>query len=282
MNRTNNNHLKVAIQGIAGSFHDAAARRYFGNRIQLVECLTFGEVFEKLSKGLADRGVIAIENSIAGSILPNYTLLQRYGLRISGEMYFPVHLHLMALPGVSLRNIRVVESHPMALLQCMEYLQQQPQIHIRESSDTALSALRIREKNLKSTAAVASALAARHYGLRILKRNIETYHKNFTRFLILESEPGSVPRANKASLCFEVANRPGSLADVLAVLKAHRINLTKIQSVPLPGRPQEYTIHVDVEWTQKKSLEDALRLIMRKVNNLNILGEYVKGKIDFT
>lgn len=284
MNRTNkkgNGKLKVAIQGIAGSFHDAAARKFFGRNIQLVECLTFQEVFENLKTGGADKAVVAIENSIAGSILPNYTLLQRYPFRIAGELYLPVHFHLMALRGVKLKDIRVVESHPMALAQCTDYLHRLNGIQIRESDDTALAAKHIRDKKLKSTAALAAEAAAQHYGLQILARNVETHHKNFTRFLILEQESAEKPRANKASLCFEVANRPGSLADVLMVLKSNNINLTKIQSVPLIGRPQEYTIHVDVEWSQRRQYENALRQVIRRVHNLSILGEYEKGKIEY-
>ncbi|GIV37576.1 MAG: prephenate dehydratase [Cyclobacteriaceae bacterium] len=277
-NKEINGALRVAIQGIAGSFHDAAARRHFGSRIRLVECLTFQEVFESLRQGRADRAVVAIENSIAGSILPNYSLLQRYAFRITGELYLPVHFHLMALKGVRLGDIRVVESHPMALAQCADFLHQLNGIQVRECDDTALAAKLIGQRKLKTVAALASEVAARHYGLNILARNVETHHKNFTRFLVLENQPGQITSANKASMCFEVANRPGSLADVLQVLSAHRINLTKIQSVPLLGRPQEYTIHIDVEWTQRRQFEEALRKMIRHVNNLSILGEYEKGK----
>lgn len=276
-----NRKLKVAIQGIAGSFHDAAARKLFGKNIQLVECLTFQEVFESLKTGKADRAVIAIENSIAGSILPNYALLQRYAFRIAGELYLPIHFHLMALRGTKLKDIRVVESHPMALAQCTAYLHHLNGVQIRESDDTALAAKHIRDKKLKSTAALAAEAAARHYGLQILERNVETHHKNFTRFLVLQSQAGENTRANKASLCFEVANRPGSLADVLQVLKSHNINLTKIQSVPLVGRPQEYTIHIDVEWASRNQYENALRKVIRQAHNLSILGEYEKAKIEY-
>lgn len=271
----------VAIQGIAGSFHDAAARKLFGNNIQLVECLTFQEVFESLKTGKASKAVVAIENSIAGSILPNYTLLQRYPFRITGELYLPVHFHLMALRGVKLKDIRVIESHPMALAQCTEFLHRLNGIQIRECDDTALAARHIRDNKLKTTAALAAEAAARHYGLQILERNVETHNRNFTRFLVLGSENGQAVRANKASICFEVANRPGSLADVLHVLKSNNINLTKIQSVPLLGRPQEYTIHVDVEWTRRSQYENALRQVIRRVRNLSILGEYEKGKIEY-
>ncbi len=273
--------LRVAIQGIAGSFHDAAARKHFGNAIKLVECLTFHEVFESLRQGKADSAVVAIENSIAGSILPNYALLQRYPFRISGELYLPVHFHLMALKGTRLSDVRVVESHPMALAQCTEFLHNLNGIQIRECDDTALAARHISQRKLRSVAALAGEAAARHYGLNILARNVETHHKNFTRFLILENQADINPQANKASLCFEVANRPGSLADVLQVFKQHRINLSKIQSVPLIGRPQEYTIHVDVEWLQHQHFEEALRKVIRQVNNLSVLGEYEKGKMEY-
>lgn len=273
--------LRVAIQGIATSFHEVAAFTHFGGPVKTIECLTFQHLCESVKNDEADVAVMAIENSIAGSILPNYFLLQQYHFNIIGELYLPIHLHLAALPGTTLRDIRTVESHPMAIRQCSDFLQQLPNVVIRESDDTALSAKNIRDKQLKDVAAIANAQAAEKYGLKILEKRIETHRKNFTRFLVLTKSRTPVKESNKASLSFEVANEVGSLADVLMVFRDHKINLTKIQSIPIVGRPQEYTIHVDVEWARRKQYDDAMRSVMRGTRNLNILGEYKKATLKF-
>jgi prephenate dehydratase len=277
-----NKKTRVAIQGIATSFHEVAAKAYFGNAIETVECLTFHEECRVLSLGNVDYAVMAIENSIAGSILPNYFLLQQHHFSIVGELYLPIHLHLLALPGTTLRDIRVIESHPMAIRQCSEFLQNLNGVEIRESDDTAYSARRVKEKKLKNTAAIANEQAAKKFGLQMLEKRIETHKKNFTRFLVLTRRSNGKAPCNKASLCFEVANEVGSLADALTVFKSHRINLTKIQSIPIIGKPSEYAIHVDVEWTRRKQYEDAMNEVMHQVKNLNILGEYKKAKIEYT
>lgn len=273
--------LTVAIQGIATSFHELAAFTHFGGPVKTVECLSFNALCEALKQGKADMAVMAIENSIAGSILPNYFLLQEYHFSIVGELYLPIHLHLAALPGTRLRDIRTVESHPMAIRQCTEFLQQLPGISVRESEDTALSAQRIRDKHLTDVAAIANAQAAEKFGLQILERRIETHRKNFTRFLVLTRSRTEVPASNKASLSFEVANEAGSLANVLDIFRDESINLSKIQSIPIVGRPQEYTIHVDVEWARRPAYDKAMRQVMRKTRNLNVLGEYKKATVNF-
>ncbi len=273
--------LNVAIQGIAASFHEVAALTYFTQPIQTLECLTFHDLCERLKQGDADYAVMAIENSIAGSILPNYFLLQDYHFAIVGELYLPIHMHLLALPGVKLSDIRTVESHPMAIRQGSEFLYSLPGVEIRESDDTALSAKRVKELKLKNTAAIANEFAAKKFGLQILEKRIETHKKNFTRFLILTKRGNGKPEANKASLCFEVANEVGSLADALMTLKSHSINLTKIQSIPIIGRPSEYSIHIDVEWRRRKNYDEAMHQVLRQVRNLNVLGEYKKAKIEY-
>jgi prephenate dehydratase len=273
--------LKVAIQGIATSYHEVAALAYFKEPIGIVECLTFHSLCESLKSDKADFAVMAIENSIAGSILPNYFLLQQYHFSIVGEIYLPIHMHLLALPGVSLREVKVIESHPMAIRQCSEYLHTLNGIQIMESDDTALSAKRVKEKKLKNTAAIANEHAAKKYGLQILEKRIETHKKNFTRFLILTKKVKPSADANKASLSFEVANEVGSLADALMTFKINNINLTKIQSIPIIGKPNEYSIHVDVEWRGRKSYNLAVQQVLRQVRNLNILGEYKKAKIEY-
>src|SRR5690242_19204038 len=234
--------LQVAIQGIATSFHEVAALSYFQEPIDTLECLSFHRLCESLKSGEADYAVMAIENSIAGSILPNYFLLQDYHFTIAGELYLPIHMHLLVLPGVQLEDITCIESHPMAIRQCSEFLHSLNGIEIRESDDTALSAKRVKELQLKNTAAIANEFAAKKFGLQILEKRIETHKKNFTRFLILTKRSNGKEESNKASLSFEVANEVGSLADALMTFKSNSINLSKIQSIPIIGRPSEYSI----------------------------------------
>jgi prephenate dehydratase len=273
--------IRVAIQGITTSFHEVAALTHFKEAIETVECLSFHTLCESLKKGESDFAVMAIENSIAGSILPNYFLLQEYHFSIIGEVYLPIHMHLLALPGVKLSDIKNIESHPMAIRQCSDYLHRLNGVEIRESDDTAYSAKKVAEKKLKNTAAIANEHAAKKFGLEILEKRIETHKKNFTRFLILAKRSSTKEDTNKASLSFEVANEVGSLADALMTFKDNAINLSKIQSIPIIGKPSEYSIHVDVEWKRRENYDDAMRQVLRQVRNLNILGEYKKGKIEY-
>ncbi len=273
--------LKVAIQGITTCFHEVAAQTYFDNTIESVECLSFHALCESLKKGESDFAVMAIENSIAGSILPNYFLLQEYHFSIIGEVYLPIHMHLLTIPGVKLSDIKCIESHPMAIRQCSDFLYRLKNVEIRESDDTAVSAKKVKEKKLTDTAAIANEHAAKKFGLQILEKRIETNKKNFTRFLILAKGRQTVKEANKASLCFEVANEVGSLAEALMTFKNNQINLSKIQSIPIVGKPSEYSIHIDVEWKRRKSYDDAIKQLLRQVRNLNVLGEYQKAKIEY-
>lgn len=273
--------VRVAIQGIATSFHEVAAIRHFGENIKTIECLTFHALCESLKTGNADYAMMAIENSIAGSILPNYFLLQSYHFNIIGELYLPIHMHLLVLPGVKLEDIKVIESHPMAIRQCTEFIHGLKDVEVRESDDTALSAKRVGELKLRNTAAIANEFAARKYGLEILEKRIETHKKNFTRFLVLSKKGVDDDGANKASISFEVANEVGSLADALTTFKNNTINLTKIQSIPIIGKPSEYSIHIDVEWSKRKNYDQAMRQVLRQVKNLNVLGEYKKAKIEY-
>ncbi len=273
--------LKVAIQGIATSFHEVAAQTYFGDSIESVECLSFHALCESLKKAEADFAVMAIENSIAGSILPNYFLLQEYHFSIIGEVYLPIHMHLLALPGVKMSDIRSVESHPMAIRQCNDFLFRLKNVEIRESDDTAVSARKVKENKLTNTAAIANEHAAKKFGLQILEKRIETNKKNFTRFLILAKGRQTAHDSNKASLCFEVANEVGSLAEALMTLKNNLINLTKIQSIPIVGKPSEYSIHIDIEWTKRRNYDNAMQEMLRQVRNLNVLGEYKRAKIEY-
>jgi len=273
--------IRVAIQGIATSFHEVAAKTYFKDELETVECLTFNALCESLQTGTSDFAVMAIENSIAGSILPNYFLLQEYHFSIVGELYLPIHMHLMALPGTEISNLKSIESHPMAIRQCNEFLRTLNGIEIKESDDTALSAKKINDLKLKDVAAIGNEHTAKQYGLHILEKRIETHKKNFTRFLVLTKRKNGKLESNKASLSFEVANEVGSLAEALMILKKYEINLSKIQSIPIIGKPSEYSIHIDVEWKKRKNYDDALQDVLRQVKNLNILGEYKKAKIEY-
>jgi len=268
---------RVAIQGIRASFHEEAAFKYFGENIQTIECGSFKQTFDALQNNEADYVVMAIENSIAGSILPNYTLLLNYNFPVVGEVYLPIQLHLMALPGVAFENVKYVTSHPIAIRQCIDFFDEYPHLKIIESSDTAACAKRIHDEQLTDTVAIANTLAAKLYGLDVLERRIESNKKNFTRFLILTSHENVVKGpANKASLCFQVSNQVGSLAKVLNIFAKEGVNMSKIQSMPVLGKRNEYNFYVDVEWEETKHYDASVRQILKYTHNFNILGEYTR------
>jgi prephenate dehydratase len=269
---------RVAIQGTKASFHEEAAFKFFGKDIQTVECASFKQTCESMQKNEADFVVMAIENSIAGSLLPNYTLLRDYNFRITGEVYLPIELHLMALPGVKFEDIRFVTSHPIALRQCIDFIDQFPHLQVVESSDTAACAKKIRDEQLTDTVAIANTLAAELYGLNIIERRIESNRKNYTRFLILQNNTeDEVPTANKASICFQVSNAVGSLSKVLNIFAEQGINLSKIQSMPVLGKRNEYNFYIDIEWTDHTSYDTAIRKVLKYTVNFNIMGEYAKN-----
>ncbi len=275
-----NSQLKIGIQGIRASFHDLAARKFFSSReIDVVECDSFKRLCTTLANKEADFCMMAIENSIAGSILPNYSLLESYGFKILGETYLRIEMCLLALPGTKISDVRVVQSHPMAILQCEEFLSSLPGIQVLELADTAESAKLIADRKSQGTAAIANSLAARTYGLEVLRDGIETNHENYTRFLtICRAADYSVKSsANKASIRFEAPHRPGSLADILDVLKRNSVNLTKIQSVPILGRPYQYSFHMDLEWEKSELYASAMKSLEPVVMNLIHFGEYERG-----
>ncbi|MES2275886.1 MAG: prephenate dehydratase [Bacteroidota bacterium] len=267
--------LRVAIQGIRASFHEEAAFRFFGEEIITIECNSFKQTFEALKNGNADYVVMAIENSIAGSILPNYSLLLSYSFPVVGEVYLPIQLHLMALPGVKFEQIKYVTSHPIAIRQCVDFFDEYPHLKIVESNDTAACAKRIRDEQLTDTVAIANTLAAKLYELDVLERRIESNKKNFTRFLILTThENAKVAKPDKASLCFQVSNEVGALAKVLNIFAEQGINMSKIQSMPVLGKPTEYNFYVDVEWDDGRKYDTTIKQILKYTHNFNILGEY--------
>lgn len=266
---------RVAIQGTAGAFHELAAHRYFGDKIEVDECSTFASVCQKVSDGEADFGIMAIENTIAGSLLQNYSLINTHQLKIVGEVYLHIQMQLMALPGIGFSEIENIVSHPIAIAQCRDFLDTLPShIKISEASDTAGAARMIREEELEHTAAIAGINAAELYDLDVLVKDIHTNKQNFTRFLVLATESVSSPKNNKSSLCFEVAHRSGSLAEVLAIWASEEVNLSKIQSVPIIGKPYQYWFYVDLEWSNEESYQRAIYKAMQHVISLSILGEY--------
>lgn len=268
--------LNIAIQGYEACFHHIAAIQYFGRDIQIIPCDTFRAVAEAVKKGEANMGLMAIENSIAGSIIPNYKILQDNNLQVAGEVYLPIKQNLMVLPDVELEDIKEVESHSMALLQCDEYLDQFDWKLI-ESDDTALSAKRIAQKGLRHTAAIASELAAEIYGLKIIAPEINTVKSNYTRFMVLKRYDHQMdPLSNKASLYFKTDHAEGSLLRALSQLQG--INLSKLQSYPIPSEPWHYMFHIDLEF---KSLDDYIRNLnnlQSVTQDLHVYGVYRNGK----
>ncbi len=268
----------AAIQGIHGSFHHAAARRYLGQATQVTPCATFKQLIAKVEDGEVDYGVMAVENTIAGSLLPNYRLIVKTPVFIVGEIYSRIEQNLMALPGQGLEDIRTVHSHPIALEQCREYFNQHPNMKLVESEDTALSARDISEQQTQGRAAIASATAAELYGLEILADGIETDKVNYTRFWILhrQKNPQDVP-VNKASLSFSLKHETGNLSQILSVLAFYKINMTKIQSLPMIGKAWEYHFFVDVIFDDYDRYRAAIASVEPLADCVDILGEYAQG-----
>lgn len=271
---------RVSIQGYEGCFHQVAAQTYYGKDVEVIPCSTFREVVRVAgSRKESEGGVMAIENSIAGSILPNYNLLQKSKLQIVGEVYLHIGQHLMVNPGVKLEDIREVHSHHMALLQCTDYLDKH-NWKLVETEDTALSAKHIHQHRMKHAAAIASKLAAELYKMEIIAPNIHTLKNNYTRFLILKREDEIVTEtgADKSSLYFETDHSQGSLAKVLTSIASHGINLSKLQSFPIPGSEWKYFFHADMEFDNISQFEDVIKAIKPLTQDLKVYGVYKRGK----
>ncbi|MFC4218627.1 prephenate dehydratase [Flagellimonas marina] len=268
--------LKIAIQGIKGSNHHQVAKDFFGEDIELLECLSFDAIIDHLLDGTADKGIMAIENSIAGSIIPNYNLVYHNKIHIIGEHYLSIHHNLMALPGIALQDIKEVHSHPMALLQCKEFFKDYPQIKLVESVDTAETAKRIKEGQLANIAAIAPKMAADLYDLNIIAPEIQTIKNNATRFIILKKQNKVLPKEeiNKASLRFITDHKRGSLATVLNVMSDCNLNLTKIQSLPVIETPWKYAFFVDVTFDEYEYFSKAKALLGIMSEDFTVLGEY--------
>jgi prephenate dehydratase len=280
---------KVAIQGVHGAFHEIAARYFHeAEGIEIVPADTFDILIQKVETGEADACVMAIENTIAGSLLRNYNLLNNSNLRIKGEVFLRIKQNLMALPKVAIEDLKEVHSHPVALQQCEEFFANYPHIKLVEAHDTALVAKEIREKKLKKIGAIGSELAAQIYDMNILAASIETYKKNFTRFLYLANEntegvsqiQSSILNANfnKVSVVFNTNHTVGSLHKALDVLARHNCNLTKIQSAPIMDKPWEYMFFVDFTVGNYSDYPKAMLELLRVAGEVKVLGEYLSGE----
>lgn len=286
---------RIAIQGYSGCFHEQAARLFYGvsghdgqchdgaeqevamggREIRTVECDTFEGLYVALREGRADSAVMAIENTVSGGLLPNFELLRKYDVKIKGEVFLRIRQNLMALPGQKMEDIREVRTHYMAINQTRQFFSGYPHIRLVESEDTAKSAADIARGHLEGVGAVASTLAAELYGLEILQESIETYKQNFTRFLVLD-DGLSIPeeKVTKASLCFTLPHKTGSLAQILTILSFYDMNLTRIQSLPIPGREWQYFFYVDVKFSDYGRYIQALSAVRPLMEDLNVLGEY--------
>ena len=274
--------LRIAIQGYEGSFHQEAARKFFGKNIEVIPCDTFRQVIKIAhNEDQSDGAVMAIENSIAGSILPNYNLLQKSNLTIIGEKYLHIRQHLLVNKGVQLQDIKEVHSHPMALLQCLDFLEQHHLWKLVETDDTALSAKNISRHKSKHTAAIASKLASELYDLDILAPDIHTLKNNYTRFLMLRRKEGTVAveDADKASVYFETDHSKGSLARVLTLIADKGVNLSKLQSMPIPGSDFLYGFYADMEINNKEQLDEVMEEADKLTVHLKVFGAFKKGNL---
>ncbi|MCE2844873.1 MAG: prephenate dehydratase, partial [Sediminibacterium sp.] len=271
----------VTIQGYEGSFHQMAARQFFGKTVEVIACDTFREVIKIGSDPKqSDGAVMAIENSIAGSILPNYNLLQRSNLQVIGEVYLSISQNLLVNPGVQLKDIKEVHSHPMAILQCLDYLEQYDW-KLVESDDTALSAKMVHQHKSKHIAAIASKFAAQLYDLSVIKPDIHTLKNNITRFLIMVPKQKAImiEGVNKASIYFQTDHSKGILSKILAKIANRGANLSKLQSMPIPGSTFKYGFYADVEFENLKQIEKVIAEVKDATNNFKVFGMYKKGKV---
>ena len=271
--------ITIAIQGLKGWFHHQVAQEYFKKKGTILECNSFESVVKSMVESKANNGIMALENSIAGSIIPNYALIDRNNLHIIGEHYLDIQLDFMVLKGQTIDDIKEIHSHPIALLQCGIFLSQYPTIKLVESSDTAAAAQNIKQNNLKGIAALASPVAAQLYELETLFSAIHTVKSNKTRFVVLKTKNKELPKEeiNKASIKFELDDTPGSLATVLNVMNNCKLNLTKIQSMPIIESPFQYSFFVDAVFEKYKHYEKAKKLLEIMTTHFKVLGEYKRG-----
>jgi prephenate dehydratase len=271
--------MNIAIQGIKGSYHHEVADNVFSEKIQLFECDNFFEIPPLLVNKTAHKAVMAIENTIAGAILPNYALIDEYKLQICGEYYLPIHHQLLALNGQKLSDINEVRSHPMALEQCRKFFRDYPHIKLIEEKDTAKAAKEIQKKQLHGIAAIASKIATKIYNLEIIADEIQTNKANYTRFVIIAVKNGNTPENyNKASIKFRLNHKTGSLLEILQIFKDNNLNMSKIQSLPIVEKPWEYAFFVDVIFDSPTLFEKTLDRLQNHVNEIKVLGKYMSNK----
>ena len=273
------NNNKISIQGIEGSFHHAVALKYFDEKININCCTSFDELVESVIQNNTVKGVMAIENSIAGSILPNYALIDQNNLNIIGEYYHQIKHSLLALPNQSMSDIHEVYSHPMALLQCKDFFSNYPKIKLVESDDTAKSAKEIFDKKIKNRGAIASIEASDLYSLNVIKKSIQTIKNNVTRFVIIQKDISLIKKNyNKVPLKFILDHKRGSLANILNVMSDCKLNLTKIQSLPVIETPGKYSFFVDLTFDSSSFFEKAQSILKIMTMEMKILGKYLTGK----
>ena len=270
---------RVAIQGIKGCFHEQAAYLFYEKegceKPEVVECTSFDELYVKMNEGKADAAIMAIENTVSGGLLPNFELLRKHNRKIKGEVFLRIKQNLMTLPGQRIEDLHEVRSHYMAINQTRQYFADYPWIRLVEYADTATSARDIARDAVQGVGAIASDLAADIYGLEVVAESIETYKQNFTRFLILDdSLQVDKSRINKSSMCFTLPHKPGSLTHVLTILSFYDMNLTRIQSLPIPGQEWQYFFYVDIKFDDYTRYEQALTAVKPLMTDLNVLGEY--------
>lgn len=271
--------MKIAIQGIEGCFHQIAANNYFNTQVDVLCCTNFQELVNQvLSRKHCKIGIMAIENSIAGSILQNYKLLQAAQLEIIGEVYLPITQNLIGIPGAKIEDIHEVLSHPMAIYQCSEFLSNLKNVKLIETEDTAASVKKIKDNQWKDKVAISSSLSASLYDMEILASSIETNKENYTRFLIISTQNKiDLNLTNKASLYFSVNNSKGSLAEILDIIATYNINLSKLQSYPIMGIKWHYYFYVDLEYDNYQNYKDMIEKIKPRVKEVSILGNYKRG-----
>lgn len=269
---------RIAIQGYPGCFHEEAARLFYEGKedVSIVACDTFDGLYRAMERGEADAAVMAVENTVSGGLVRNFELLRGHSQPIRGEVYLRIQQNLLALPGERLEDIREVRTHYMAINQTRDFFEREcPWIKVVESEDTAKSAAEVARERLHGVGAVASVFAAKLYGLEVLRESIETYKENFTRFVILD-DTLEIPadRTDKASLCFTLPHTPGSLSHILTILSFYGMNLTRIQSLPIPGRQWQYFFYADIRFETYERYSQALSAVRPLVEDLQVLGEY--------
>ncbi|MCQ2973588.1 MAG: prephenate dehydratase [Bacteroidales bacterium] len=272
--------MRIAIQGVKGAFHEVAAREYFANReIEIIEKISFDDVMQSVIGFESDFGIIAIENTISGTIHANLKLLKQYDVKICGEIFIRIQQNLAVLPGVNIENLTEVRSHYMAINQTRQFFKHYPKIRLVESESTAVSFRQISEEKLTTVGAIGSKLAAQMYNLEIISSGIETNKKNYTRFLIVEPSTGNGSNiCNKSSLSIILQNHQGSLSQILSIISFYGVDLTKIESIPIIGQPLHYMFYIDIKYQDYQRYKEMLNAIRPLLKELTVLGEYRAGE----